>query len=275
MQIAETEVSDRMGLYSEDIGFGDLIDNALLESEAVSEMNSYNWLKEGEERVGEYKKRMKSLMTTLLSEIPLPAQEEHIHAALNSLVGDYVAMRLEVKYDLLHSDLFELERRIMVDESRDIWARIPSFASVRFGEKIWEGEASHEDSYSHSKINMSSKAPPIPKKVKEKAKEFYQDYFGSISRALKDEVVGDLMLRRTGEIEPVDFKMYWIPLPSELEITVETIDKDPILVAHNLGRNFLVAQWSVENEQPYEHYLREFSSKSLSNLGYAVRADDD
>ena len=70
--------------------------------------------------------------------------------------------------------------------------------------------------------------------------------------------MGDLLLRNYSKISSPNFRMYWIPAPSELKIEVEVIDKDPFLVAENFGRVFLVGNWHVKGEKPYEHYLLEF-----------------
>jgi hypothetical protein len=37
--------------------------------------------------------------------------------------------------------------------------------------------------------------------------------------------------------------------------------KDPILVADLYGKNYLIAKWDVQGEEPYEHYIREFTEK--------------
>ncbi len=277
MQIADTEIARKSGLYGEeDIGFEDLVDVHLVDSETQLNMDELTWLESDEEKVAEQRKRMKSLMLTLLTEIPLKSQEEHIQMALDSLVTDYIAMDLESKYALIHSDLFNLERVINIDNNgRNISVKLPSFASAKFGQSEWEYDSICEGARFKDKIHLSSKAPPIIKKAKDSAKKFARDYFESVSKGLEDDVVGDLLLRSNDGIkDPLNLMMYWIPLPSELNIEVETIDKDPILIAHSLGRNFLVAKWDVEGEQPYEHYLREFEKKSLANLGYSVRADD-
>jgi len=209
----------------------------------------------------------------ILTDAPLKSEAQDRESALKALVSDYICSEFELKYNRLSPQLFKLIREVpvKVDEynratQRDII--IPLFASVDFGEEEWNLRDSLEsDDYKHD-IDISSKAPPISRHAKRKAKEAVSDYMGIVSKGLRDSVIGDLILRDLGFcLNGLDLRMYWIPSLSELDIKVETIDKDPFLVArvHNRGdRNYLVSQWDVKGEEPYQHYLAEFGIKNLS-----------
>ena len=82
------------------------------------------------------------------------------------------------------------------------------------------------------------------------------------SQALKKPVIGDFLFRdlKTGTAN-MSFSMYWIPKDEELKLKAERVDKDPILVATVYGRKYLIAQWDVKGELPYQHYLAEFTEK--------------
>ncbi|MCX6750861.1 MAG: hypothetical protein NTZ83_05365 [Candidatus Pacearchaeota archaeon] len=217
-------------------------------------------------RINRIKKEKREIVSNLLEEIPLNSQEGDIQRALSYILGNYIASDLEAKYDCIDSKVFELERSIILspggsDEKEII---IPLFAEVNFGESPWKFRKEYSDrhSYSNHTLNIESKAPPIPKNIKEKAKRFSVDYLNSISRTFEDPIMGNLLLRNYSGINLPNLLMYWIPSPEELSIKIETIEKDPILVAKNLGRCFLIDNWSVKGEQPYEHYLLEFKKSS-------------
>ena len=277
MRIAESKEAETGGLYTEEnIFFGDIVESYFVDSPSVKEMDNFNWIDNEEERIAEQKKRIKSLISILAVQVPLDSEKKHIQDAVDSLVNTYISVELESKYNLLHSDLFNLDR-IVRSKKLDYDVRIPSFAKVKFGKAEWNFGVCHETDTYKDGIEITSKAPPIPSQVKEKAKEFSIEYFEKISKALEEEVIGDFVLRGNKDLQSYsNLYTYWIPKESELnfEIEREEIDPDPILVSHNLGRNFLVAQWNVEEEQPYEHYLREFRDTSLANLGYCLRKEE-
>jgi len=218
----------------------------------------------------EKKTRYKKMATALLSEIPLSSQREDIDRALRQLAIDYVAVDLEEKYDCLDPKIFELGRLLenfdivkadRYDRSHLKDIEIPLFAHAKFGESQWqvkEVEDTNERTYNYT---ITSRAPPITRQTKKRAKSFTGDYMDAISSALRDGVMGDLFLRTLDSFGNPNFDMYWIPTPGELNIEVEVVDKDPFLVASNLGRHFLVHRWDVEGEEPFEHYLKEFKKK--------------
>src|SRR3989338_6086809 len=113
-------------------------------------------------------------------------------------------------------------------------------------------------------IRFAARAPPIPKEVKQLAKKASADYMEICSKALREPVIGDILLRdiETGKARQ-DLQVYWIPAFEDLEIEVEK-EKDPFLVSKIYDIHFLVARWDILGEEPYEHYLQEFTSKRIS-----------
>jgi len=217
-------------------------------------------------RINKIKKEKRDLVSNLLGEIPLNSQEGDIQNALLHILRDYIACDLDVKYDSLDPKIFQLERAIVLspDTMDKQEVSIPLFAGVSFGDSPWKYSHKYEEKYKTNFLNVESKAPPIPKEVKEKARKFSSDYLTSIARTLEDHVMGNLLLKNYDKFSLPNLLMYWIPSPQELKIEVETVEKDPILVANNLGRSFLIDNWFVKGEQPYEHYLLEFK-KSRRN----------
>jgi hypothetical protein len=215
-------------------------------------------------RINEIKKEKRELVTNLLSEIPLNSQEKDIDLALAYVLCEYISCDLEAKYDCLDTHIFELERMINVnlDKSHKKDIKIPLFANVNFGESQWKFEVEYKGEYRNETFNITSKAPPIPREIKEKAKQFSVDYMNAVSKTFQDPIMGNLLLRNYQGVELPNLSMHWIPTYEELDIKVEVIDKDPILVANNLGRSFLIDNWFVKGEQPYEHYLLEFKKSN-------------
>jgi len=127
---------------------------------------------------------------------------------------------------------------------------------VLFGtEGIVEVNKKKDDSYKSYKIEIESKVPPLTKEVKEKARQAEADFFEIYSRALRRPVIGDLLMKNKAKLE---LREYWIPSPSELDIKMEIINKDPILIGHVYDKAYLITTWNVEGEEPFEHYLKRY-----------------
>ncbi len=208
----------------------------------------------------------KRVVQNLINEVVFPSQEKDITNALRHLMVEYICKEFGMKYDRISPELFELERTISyrVHENRTENVAIPLFASVDFGGGIWklEKEVNDGNTYNTYKIKLDSKVPPITKEVKEKAKQAIIDYMEIYSKALREPFISDVALGHLDFINPLlDLKTYWIPSPSELNIEVEKIEKDPLLIANIYNKPYLIAKWDVLGEEPYQHYLMEFTER--------------
>jgi hypothetical protein len=223
------------------------------------------------ERIEEDRKDLESIAGSLISEVPLDSERKNIDKALKKLTADFVCSEFELKYDKISPQLFNLERSITRTfkshrDPQDVEFKIPLFARVPLGGQIWEVEQIKDMEDREYDIRIRSKAPPITREAKKRAKEFLSDYMGVISNALATPIIGGLLFRdlQTGDAR-LSLETYWIPSPSDLEIEVEVIDKDPLLIGSVYDRNYLVSKWDIKGEMPYEHYLAEFiESKGTS-----------
>ncbi|MBI2507564.1 hypothetical protein HYV89_01290 [Candidatus Woesearchaeota archaeon] len=198
-------------------------------------------------------------MASIIVDVSLPSEISYKEKSLNHLTIEHILADFESKYDELHPDLFKLKRNIEVSvQGNEYTVTIPLFAKNAFGaDNVWGHEVKINKGYNSHTVDFKSNPPPITRKVRQKAKQARVDYLESYLRALKKPVVGDWLLKYNGP-KDLDLQVYWIPKPSELNITVTTIDNDPLLVADAYNRKFLVATWNVEGEEPFEHYIREY-----------------
>ncbi len=214
-----------------------------------------------------YQKSLQETMKKILREIPFDSQQQDINKALDYLVSEYVCSEFGLKYDEISGELFALKRVIPYRvNGKDYSVSIPLFAFSGFrGNKDWEFNDSvtigTDYNKTEHKVHITSKQPPVTSEAKERARIASADYMEIYSRALREPVVGNLLLKtNTGNL---NMWIGWIPTPSELNIDVEVIDRDPILIGNTFNRNYLIAKWDIEGELPYEHYLREFSEGKL------------
>ena len=210
--------------------------------------------------------KLKCSIGRLVSEVPLPSQEKDIEAALNSLVEDYICLEMGLRYDRVSPQLFELKRKIeckvrQYSSVEGVDVVIPLFAEVDFGKSSWKLENACDFDGKEYSVNIEAKVPPITRVAKEKAKQARADYMEICSRALREKLIGDILLKNPSSIAKLDLRTYWIPSPSELEIEIKEVNKDPILVANVYSRHYLVTAWNVEGEESFEHYVREFTEE--------------
>lgn len=216
----------------------------------------------------DHQRNLQKTITRISGDIHLNTDSSRFKESLDFLLENYICSEFGMKYDKLSSELFSLKRIIpyKVDD-KNLKIKIPLFASVNLyadGDWIFKDEITEGNGYSSKiyKINLTSKRPPISREVKEKARIAKADYMEIFSRALRKPIVGDL-LNRDSYFGNFNINIKWIPKPSELNIEVKVIDRDPILIAHVCNRNYLISSWNVEGEEPYEHYIREFSEGKL------------
>lgn len=213
-------------------------------------------------------RNLQGTISEILIDIPLYYQDSDIKGTLDYLIEEYICSEFGAKYDRISEDLFNLKRTIPYETGKEkIKVRIPLFASVDFfRNEDWvfkDNYIVNKSSYNSYDVNIEikSKRPPIIREVREKARIARAEFLSIFSNALREQFIGDLLMRENKV--NYNLKVYWIPKPSELKINVEVIDKDPILIAHICNRNYLISSWNVEGEEPYEHYIREFSEGKL------------
>jgi hypothetical protein len=118
-------------------------------------------------------------------------------------------------------------------------------------------------------VNIEAK---LPGSVGQNLKEAYRDalshYFKVLSEMFTDPIAGDVIYAE-GNIAQPEIRAIWIPSSDSLNIAVDSkyIQKrkaaDPAMILSVQEKNYLVKTWKVDEEEPFENYLREFSISSL------------
>lgn len=207
----------------------------------------------------------------LVSRVPLHSQQQDYQRALSHLVHEYVVEGLSRTYAEISPELFSIERVIphtvkAYSGSREVEITVPLFASVPFAgeENAWQLSkvGLYEDANERIDVKISSPVPPIPFAARDEAKGARKKHLDVLAACLDAPVLGDVALDQYASlVGDLQLTMHWIPRAEDLHIEERVIDKDPFLSANLYGRHFLVHQWDVEGELPFEHYLAEFSSK--------------
>lgn len=97
-----------------------------------------------------------------------------------------------------------------------------------------------------------------------KYREGLSNYYKAITELYQHEAADTLV----GESVPApEFWALWIPRISDLDIKVTSSlvpkDYDPALVMHVRDRSYLIATWKIEEEEPMDYYIREFTTGKL------------
>ena len=216
-------------------------------------------------------RQLKRVAGGILGDVPLQSEVVERERALRHVVADYLCSEFGMRYDLISDELFKIKRNIPYtvtlgnDQERKIEITIPLFFSVPFGSsELHKIESTRKIDYDDCKVSLSCSPPPLTQEAKKKAREAKAYFLEIYARALREEGIGQRLMQdfegfsRAGNF---DMTLKWIPRPSDLEITAQVIEKDPLVIAQVYGKNYLVARWDVEGEEPYQHYLAEFMEK--------------
>lgn len=212
----------------------------------------------------------------ITSSMELPYDSEQIRKVTQAVVSGIICTGLDAKYDSVSPKLFELVREIEYPITQrhqyggipetPLIVQIPLFVSSHYGSgKPWQFSrpVRHVNSWEYD-VNIESTSPPLPAEVREKARNARADFLQEYADALRLPAVGDCLSadqERFLSNGGLDLNVYWIPKPSELKITVQQrVDPDPLLIGTLNGRHYLIAQWNVEAEEPFEHYVAELNT---------------
>ncbi len=201
------------------------------------------------------------------SELPWNVQEADYREAISQLVNEYLCNEFGSFYDELSPDFFQVERIIpyLQDEGKyneiKCNIEIPLLARVRIQDSKWTYSKRIQITSSRSQfdVSLNSGVPPITREAKGKVREAQSRYLSLLSDTLNLPSLGDLIMGDMhNRVKDLSFSINWIPKPSELNISVVKLDPDPFITADLKDKHYLVAQWDVEGELPYQHYLKEF-----------------
>lgn len=216
------------------------------------------------ECIGQKQALIRGSLEKLARETPLPFQVRDFNLTKDKLIESYFSEEMGMHFDKLSPALFDIKRVIPYEvekrheNSEEIQLQIPLFASVGLGETEFVSKEAYDTDLRRYEFKIRSFAPPITREAKGRIKSFQSFYMGALSKALNEPIIGDILLRDlvSGNALP-QIKMFWIPRAEDLRIEEEVIDKDPFVAAKVYGTNYLVAQWDVSGEMPYQHYLNE------------------
>ena len=193
-------------------------------------------------------------------------ERDRIYKGIDFLIEKHICSKYALKYDRLSPELFKLNRTIpYIYGKEEIDIKIPLLASIYFDEdKDWTYEF-NPNLGSYERIKITSQRPIMQRKTQKKARIAIADYHQTFVDALREPVIGDLLMNDLSKYkEKINFSMqiFWIPKPSELNIEIE-YDKDPILVGKINNTPYLIDRWNIDYEEPIEYYIREFSEGKL------------
>lgn len=133
--------------------------------------------------------------------------------------------------------------------------------------------------YTKTTVTIEARLPgSIGPNLKNAYRDALSHYFGVLSKMFTNPVAGDIMYaegsmaenrERIKSLYEPEIGAIWIPAPESLNVSVDQklIQKrkviDPAMILKVRGKNYLVQTWRVDDEQPFEHYLREFSIGDL------------
>lgn len=228
---------------------------------------------------------------------------------LKSLVDEYFVNAIAHRFPLLSDELFSLKRHLTLiglgktwkvvrddteveeynteqekkDKMRVRRIQVPLFAYTplfdgKHTAKLGSFSRTRTDSYGDTHRTTATIEAKLPGSIGPNLKNAYRDalshYFGVLSEMFTNPVAGDIMYAE-GNIAQPEIGAIWIPKPESLNVSVDErlIQRrkvvDPAMILKVKGKSYLVQTWMVDDEQPFEHYLKEFTmgdSKGKSSL---------
>lgn len=215
-------------------------------------------------------------LEALMHEVYYPSEMSAVEQAINYVPEAFICAELDAKYDQVSPRLFNLKRKLEIEvtcahyrSTKDTAQCVmPVFVSARLGSVGWEYretvpvECKANSATQHTvDIVLNSQMPPLDSDAKKKAREMIADVSMAYAHAFQTPGIGDVLLKRdcASRESPLELKVFWIPKDEDLYIeTKMRPDPDPILIGSIHGVDYLVHQWNVKGEEPFEHYLGEF-----------------
>ena len=239
----------------------------------------------------------------MLGARPYPCEREAVNDAIEALAQDYFRSRLEKKYARLSDELFDLKREVALEPSNVLRAEnsrikeikdvaavsIPLLAQINYGAPAWShtGKTTATIHYSSGlgpekkeiEYRIGADAPPLTMQVKDAAAEAMAYAYEVCAGALRAPALRDYMGRHTKENEAPEnifadwmvpmLKVLWKPTEESMKVTVDARhirDPDPALLLYFNQDYYLVTTWDVAHEEPFRHYLAEFTQPKQQKL---------
>ena len=207
--------------------------------------------------------------------------------AISKLLGDYIVAQLTVDFGLVDPSLFTMKRCLIFEDGMVIKDRtehtlkrrgddqerveIPLFARASLGSKpinllklVKENTEGHRTTT--KKYDFSVDVPTPPPSVKVEIRKAIGKYYQVVSEIFSNEYLCDLKAVDIA-MTPPKFDVAWIPTADSMNLTIEEeiidrtpVYRDPALLMNVAGKTFLVDTWGIPEEEPFENFLREFTT---------------
>src|SRR3989344_190555 len=222
---------------------------------------------------------------------------------LKGLVDEYFVASIAHKFPLLSDELFQLKRHLTLVGQGKNWrvvrddtdveeydekhekkekakvrrVQVPLFAYTplfdgKHSAKLGSFSRQRTDSYGDTYRTTATIEAKLPGSIGPNLKNAYRDalshYFGVLSEMFTNPVAGDIMYAE-GNLAQPEVGAIWIPTPESLSVGIDEKliqkrkDLDPAMILKVRGNSYLVQTWRVDDEEPFEHYIREYSIGDL------------
>lgn len=204
---------------------------------------------------------------------------------LADLSEQYLTAKLTALYGLVDPALFNLKRHVVVRDgkiekdarrkfqgkrqAREVRFEFPLFVYAACDDEVIElgkDTTSTGDEWNRRRImhELTVDVPEMPDDVKIEIPKSTGAYYRILGDLLMDEDLADINAKT--EFYEVEHAITWIPKTSGLNLEVteeiikkEPVDYDPALLMVIGSNHFLVRTWDIKEEEPYDHFLREFT----------------
>lgn len=214
-------------------------------------------------------------VTAISKEFPLLSDELFKlkrHITLRKGEGTWKVVRDDTKAEENIDTKTEKENKVKVKRiETSLFAYTPLFEgdhTAKLGKILQISKDRYEDTY-RTTIAITAKLPgSIGPNLKNAYRKALSHYFSVLSEMFKNPVAGDIVYSWENLTKP-EIGAIWIPTLDSLSVSVtkELIRKrketDPAMILTVMGKSYLVKTWKVDNEKPFERYLREFSTGDL------------
>jgi hypothetical protein len=232
---------------------------------------------------------------------PYQCEVEPYNEVMGRLTGrffqDFFRFHLSKKYQPISDEIFSLEREVQLTQEKIEVAHyvrhheikrldaaiIPLFAVIDYGSKAWsyegkvKGEFASESEEFEANFKASASAPMLTNKVKAEAAKAMAYAYEMCAKTLRTPDAlrhicfytknNETPEHKIIEIANPHLKVLWKPSLEALKFEVkvpEPPDRDPALLLCFNNAHYLVTTWDIPGEEPFRHYLKEFTTGTIN-----------
>lgn len=226
-----------------------------------------------ENRTGEYLKRrsqvLKELVESYFTEamsVEFPLISDELFNLKRVLTLEYDGVKWQVTSDDAQNTENETLNAGKIEESKIQKVTMPLFAyTPLFDGKHVSKLAEYAKDF--RRTELSAKLPGvIGPNLKEASRNALSHYFGILKEMFANPVASDILYSE-GKFDQPEIGAIWIPTPQSINIEVKDlprpVNKDPAMILTARKKRYLVKTWNVDDEEPFESHLREFTTGKL------------